>query len=264
MPYILRKKKYNKAKKNYKKKTLSKKTVNAIKSIARKTLEKTRELKSKVVTVDEYQLTLNSSGVMTTNQTNNYLFNYLSSGTGDSQRVGSQIQPVSLNMKGWLKINGTTTDANYREIKSRVIMGYVDNDSLQQLEASLSTSPVFWSNEAVIPTGDFRDIIRGLNWKFIRPIYDRTFTIAPNYQFNDGSPAQATFYTSKMKDYASINIKHKFGKNAEMRWDSINNDCFQKKNIVCLVFNRLMNDDVIVSTIPVEFNLEGNFNFYDA
>lgn len=267
MPYKSKKtyKTANKKRKMYKKSnTFTKKQVNTIKTLALKSVNKTRELKFRNVQVDEYQVLLNSSGVVTTNLTNNYLFNYLSSGTASSQRTGTQVNPVSLHLRGWAKINGDTNDASFREIKSRVIMGYVDNDSLQDLESSLSSSLVFWNGEPEIPTGDYKDVIRKLNYKFINPIYDRTFTIAPNMYQQDGNNVPTTFIGSKLKDYYNININKKFGKNSEIRWDSINNDCWQKQNLVMLVFNRLMNDDTVLTTIPLEFCLEGGFYFHDA
>lgn len=259
MPF--RKKAYRR-KRNYRrgsKMPFSKRQTNVIKSLALKQTEKTRETKSITIQMDEVLVPIGGQGVIESSAlTNPYVLNYMQGGNMQARRVGNQIHPVSFNLKGWSKINGTSSSSSSREIALRVCLGYVDNDTLQTMETSLNSVPLFWTNNAVVPAGDYKDAIRPFSWKAFKPIYDRVHKVRPNYTQADGDS------TSLGKDYCMLNIRHKFSKTAELRLDSINNDCWQKQNLVMIVFSRLMNDDTAISTLAHEFCLEGNFYYTDA
>ena len=232
----------------------SKRQTNVIKSLALKTTKKIAETKFLNITVDEKLCPLGSSSVITNNLTNSYVYNYMSVGTGRSQRVGHQINPLGLKLRGWTKINGVSNSASSREVALRVVMGYVDNDSLQTLENSLASFPLMWNGTETILTGDYRDIMRSFSWKAFKPVYDKVIKVRPDYEVNSSTANDMVSYG---KDYAMININHKFGKNCELRYDATNGDCWQKQNLVLLTFSRLMTDDTTLTSLSHEFCLEG-------
>lgn len=243
----------------------SKKQAKAIKSLALKTTNKTRELKNVNVNVNEYNVSLGGAAMIRNDLGNDYIYNYVAQGDGHYNRDGNQIQPIGLSLRGWTKINGSFTNASYREIALRVVAAYVSDDTLNELETGFNSTQVFWSNQSVIPTGDYRDILRKFNYSKIQPIYDRTFKVAPSPQFSDGaSSVVQTTPAVGVKDYAMININHKFSKNSELTWSHQYGDCWQKKNLVLFAVSRLMNDDTDITTVTHEFCLEGNFYYHDA
>lgn len=236
-----------------------------IKSMIRKYVDKTRELKIKNYIVDEDTIVFASQGVINNNSGNGgYTYNYVSQGDSNSERDGNQIQPVSVHMKGWAKLDSYSAESSYRESKLRLIWGFMDNDSLLKLQTSLSNSPIFWNGTGgVIPTNDFKDITRNLNYKFIKPVSDKTYNLAPNTIYYDSTGTSTYSTDSKMKDYFMINFKHKFGKSAELTWDNTNN-CWQKQNLVCIAFHRALNDDTQITSLNVEFCMEGSFYYFDS
>ena len=238
----------------------SKRQTNVIKSLALKTTKQIAETKFLNVSVDEATCPIGSSAVITNNLNNSYVYNYMTVGTGRSQRVGHQINPIALKLKGWHKLNGVSNGASAREVALRVVLGYVDNDSLQTLEAGLGSFPLFWNGTASIYTNDYRDIMRSFNWKAFKPVYDKVFKVRPDYENSAGS---ANEVVPQGKDYAMININHKFGKKAELRYDAVNQDCWQKQNLVMLCFSRLMTDDTTLTTLAHEFCLEGGLYYTD-
>lgn len=271
MPYFKKrnfKKRYptrRRPKRFRKRSPFSKRQQSVVRSIALKAVNKTRELKQRNIAVDEYQTAFPGAGVITNNLTNSYVYNYIGEGDGYKQRVGNQIQPVSLRLKGWVKVNGNSNDAAYHECAVRIIAGFVDNDSLQDLESSLSTSRMFWNGNSTIPAGDYKDITRNLNWKFIRPIYDKKFTLAPATNLIDsGNGTSTTTSPNGIRDYKLLNISHKFGKMAELTLDSEHADCWQKQNLVIISFARTLNDDISLTSNVLEYCLEGNFYFHDS
>lgn len=236
-----------------------------IKNMIRKYVNKTRELKAKNYIVDEDTIVFASQGVINNNSGNGgYTYNYVAQGDENYQRDGNQIQPVSVRMKGWAKLDAESNESSYRESKLRLIWGLMDNDSLLKLQTSLSGAPIFWNGtEGVIPTNDFKDITRNLNYKFIRPVSDKTYSLAPNTIYYDSNGTAVTTTDSKMKDYFMIDFKYKFGKQAELTWDKTNN-CWQKQNLVCIAFHRALNDDTQITSLNVEFCMEGSFYYFDS
>lgn len=241
------------------KRSFSKRQVNVIKSLALKTTNKTRELKSLNLTVNEDIIPIGGQGIIQNAASNTYVYNYVSSGTGVGTRIGNKVTPVRLTLKGWHKINGLSTSSSSREIALRVCMGYVDNATLQELENSFTATPLFWSNKPTVYTADYRDALRNFNWKAFRPIYDKTFKVRPDYKQSNTDTA-----VPQGKDYGMVNINHTFSKSNELTADTIATDCWQKNNLVMFCYSRLMNDDTALSTLVHEFCLEGNFQFYDA
>lgn len=236
--------------------------VRAIKNISLRTVNKTRELKCSNFSVDEYQMTIGGSGPIHSNMSNNRLMNYVARGDARNQRNGNQINPQRFTLKGWCKIQGYSNSSAYQELKVRVVVGYMDNNTIADLIASSSTVPYFWNGQPVIATGDYRDILRNLNYKAITPMYDRTYSIAPAPEYTFDSTQTTT--QTKLKDYFNIYINKKLPSRKELTWDPIANDMWQEKNIVALAFIRTMNDDTVITTNVVEFNLEGNFYYHDA
>lgn len=250
----------------YGKYPFSKKQVNIIKHQALKVVNKTRELKNMHFTVDERTVSLGSQGIIRNNLGNSYVYNYIPQNDGQGGRIGNQINPISFRLSGWHKINTEFSNASYREVQLRVVLAYVDNDTLQTLESSLTAAPIMWSNQAIPMAGDYKDILRSFNWKMINPIMDKTFTVAPNPTFPSGDSGGLvnTYPAQKFKDYGIIKYNHRFNPKKELQWDNVNNDCWQKNNLVLFAISRLMNDDLDVQAAQHEFCLEGNFYFHDA
>lgn len=240
----------------------SKRQTNVIRSLAVKSVNKTRECKVLPVHVDEYQVAFAGQGaVRNNNSLNDYVYNLPTNrGTANNYMIGTQIQPLYLHLRGWCKFTGTTSVPSAAECAVRLIAGFVDDQTLAEIETGVNSTLLFYSNEARIATGDYRDIIRGLNWAKIQPVFDRVFKVAPNP--ND----QNSTSISKLKDYFDINIKHKFSKSQELTLSQMNSnhDRWTKKNLVLLTFSRTMNDDAIITTLAHEFSLEGCFKYYDA
>lgn len=253
----LRRRRYGK----YGKRAFTKKQVNIIKSQALKVVNKTRELKNMHFTVDERTISLGSQGIIRNNLGNSYVYNYIPQNDGQGGRIGNQINPISFRLSGWHKINTEFANASYREVQLRVVLAYVDNDTLQQLETSFASAPIMWSNQAIPLSLDYKDVLRSFNWKMINPIFDKTYTVAPNPIYDSGS---ATYPAQKCKDYGIIKYNHRFNPKKELQWDNVENDCWQKNNMVLFAISRLMNDDVDVQSAQHEFCLEGNFYFHDA
>lgn len=241
---------------------LSKSQASAVKKLALNTVNKSRELKCVNFHVDEKQVTLPSSGAVTTNLSNNLMFNYVGVGQQQNQRIGKQVNPRRFVCRGWGKINGLANLSAYQELKVRLVFGYVDNDTLADISASSSIVPYFWNGKSVVAAGDFRDILRNLNYKIISPFYDRTFSIAPAPEFTFDSNTVTS--QTRLKDHFTFSINKVMPRSKEITWDSTSSDMWQEKNIVCLSFVRTMNDDTLVTTNVLEYCMEGNFFYHDA
>lgn len=245
----------------------SKTQTRTIKALVNKSVNKTREMKNRPYVIDDEQITLGGSSVLecTNTQPNTYVLNFMPNGTTNQQRIGTQCTPQRFVMKGWAKILSSPDDnyfASQEQVYVRTVMGYVDNNTLQQMEASISNVPWFWNGTEQISTSTYKDIIRNLNYSVIRPVYDKTKSIAPTAYMNNTSGAQEGL-TPQMKDHFRISINHKFPKNMELTVDADEGDCWQRHNLVCLVFSRTMNDKS-ANGPNIHFFLEGQLYYTDA
>lgn len=248
-----------KPKRSYKK--MKRIGVKGIKKVVSKMINSTREMKRLDVQVDERQLTIPGQGLMTNNLDTNSLFNYMDQGTSPSKRIGNQIQPVGIDLKGWLRFTSATNQAFDSDTKVRLITGYVDDLTFVSAKSSFNSVNWFWNGKGAIPTSDYRDITRNLNYHIITPLSDKTYTMSPATIYNGSS---VLTYPGKHPSMRTIRIKHKFGPKEVTISQVSTENCWQKRNLIILAFVRLASDDTFVPATNMEFIMEGGFYYHDA
>lgn len=224
-------------------------------------VNKSRELKRLDVQIDEKQLPIPGQGLITNNLSTSGIYNYMAQGTGNNQRVGSQIQPVGIDLKGWMRYTSATGSAMQADTKIRVIAGYVDDLTYLSAATTFSSVNWFWNGQGAIMTSDYRDITRGLNFHTITPLIDRTYTMSPGTVFNGST--QIT-YPGSFKNLKDLRIKLKFGEKELVKSQITTENCWQKRNLILLAFIRLASDDASVPATNMEFVMEGGFYYHDA
>lgn len=217
---------YKRRNRKYRKYPFSKKQVSIIKAQALRVVNKTRELKNMHFTVDERTITIGGSGIIRNNLGNSYVYNYIPQNDGVGGRIGNQINPISFRISGWHKLGPQQSDSSYREVQLRVVLAYVDNNTLQALEQSFANTPILWSNQAVPIFNDYKDVLRSFNWKMINPIMDKTFTVAPSTIFDPDAASLPAILANMVKDYGLIKFNHRFNTRKELQWDTEENDCW--------------------------------------
>lgn len=271
MAYFKKRRFRKRAPRRYKKSKMSfsSSQMKMIKTLALNTVNKTRELKTRNFAADNQLVTLGGSKLIVTNNSpNSYVMNYMPVGNTYKTRQGNQINPIRFTLQGYGKIRGNAdlsylTSAN--QIFCRTVVGYANADILQDIEGSIANVPWFWNGQEVVAAGNYKDILRKFNYSVFRPFYDKTKALSPSAFVTDGSTTETVeSLTPQMKDHYQININHKFKRGTELTNDTTENDCWNKNNIICLVFCRTMSDDLTPATINLHVWLEGNLYYHDA
>lgn len=259
-----KKKMYVKGKRPYikKRKPKNKMLMKQVANQVIKTINKTRETKRLDVQVDEKQITVPGQGLILNNLANDGIYNYMSVGTGASARIGDQIHPVGIDLKGWMRFTSAVNPAFLSDCKVRLICGYVDDITYASARSSMTSVNWFWNGQGTVYSNDYKDITRSLNYRVINPIMDRTYTMAPTTQYN-GSTVQT--FPSNFTNLKTLRIKHRFGKKMELQKSQLATEaCWQKNNLIILTFIRLASDDTYVSPTNLEFVMEGGFYYQDS
>lgn len=239
----------------------SKMTVKSVKKFVSKMINSSREMKRLDVQVDEKQITIPGQGLITNNLTSNGIYNYMGVGTGADQRTGNQIQPVGIDLKGWMRFTSAVTSAFQADCKIRVIAGYVDDLTYVSAKSSFTSVNWFWNGKGAIYTDDFRDITRNLNYHVITPLSDRTYSMSPTTVFSGGN---VTTNPANMPHMRTLRVRHKFGPKELQVSQVTTENCWQKRNLILLAFVRLASDDLNIPATILEFVMEGGFYYHDA
>lgn len=249
----------------------NKRQARVIKSLALKSFRKGQEIKRCFKKVNEFPIApqLSSAVIndildMDTGDTGDN-FTQLSIAGNQKQRWGNEVQPLSLNIRGLIKINGSTTTQDTRETMVRLVL--VERN--QNTPAIPTSDQLFMiGNDTEAPAGDINDIFAPFNWKYVRPVYDRTFKLCPASTQQLVSGTGTTTFVNGSKDYATFNIRHYFGKNAKpMKWSvdaNTVNAYANDRNYQLFVYARNMNDDNVLTTNTVEISCTSIFSYYDS
>lgn len=260
--YMAGKAKTDKPKNNMKRKRSQKKKDNSLKQMVTSLINKGREMKRQEIYIDEQQIGPPGQALLlSSNIPTDGVYNYVQAGTGGTQRTGAQIQPISLDFKGWMRFTSNLDSAPTADCKVRLIAGYVDDITYVSARTSFTSVQWFWNGEGVITTNDFRDITRGLNWHLIQPVYDKTFTMSPATRFNGSNVVTNPASFENMKEFR---IKHKFSGKEVIKSPITTENVWQKKNFICMAWVRLASDDLAVPATNIEFVAEGGFYYHDA
>lgn len=235
--------------------------IKGVRKVVSEMINSTREMKRLDVQVDEKQLTIPGQGFITNNLTSNAIYNYMSIGTGPTNRIGNQIQPVGIDLKGWMRFTSQLASAAQADTKVRLITGYVDDLTYVSAKSSFNSVNWFWNGQGAITTSDYRDITRNLNYHVITPLSDKTYTMTPAPTYNG-----STIVTNpgNFTNLRTLRIKHKFGPKEVQVSQVTTENCWQKRNLVILAFVRLASDDLAVPATNLEFVMEGGFYYHDA
>ena len=249
---------------------LSKRQAFAVKKLALSTVRKGQEIKRCFKKVNEEDVSpqlathfLDSIQDMDTGSVGEN-FTELSVAGNVKQRWGTEVQPLALNIKGFIKINGTTDVQDRRETFVRLLL--VERNENTPAIAS-SDQLLLVGNETSAVAGDVNDIFAPINWKYVKPVYDRTFKLCPAL-YNDNDPMNATQRVNGTRDFATFKIRHYFGKNAKpMKWSynaESGNAYANSKNYQMLIMTRNMNDDTAITSNTLEVSCTSIFSYYDS
>jgi hypothetical protein len=164
---------------------------------------------------------------------------------------------------GLMKINGATTLSG-RSVLVRVVCGwlqdFIDPSTLMTQELVLK------SGTSAVPAGDFKDIYANINWNIVRPIYDRVHTMSPLSSIDPTVAGNYISYANGKPDWKRFSIRHRFGKDATQSYQkgTPSDGLPQSHRLVMFTFVRPMNDDIITTSLSVEFTGVTKFTYTDA
>jgi hypothetical protein len=196
-------------------------------------------------------------------------FNPLYGGTGPSRIVGTTVDPVSFKYQGyirpvgawmegknvvpntnnnndiWNTIPNSSSDIFQQQNLVRVIFAHQrPNVGPTPQEGDKTNNPMVTTSDtrlfkgvgdiAVARTGDYRDLIRSINWDITKPFYDKTFFFGGDATTQTTFPIEA-FHKYKPSDTIKYNV------NATLEGTKEYNPV--GGGIVMYVFTRYANDD---------------------
>jgi len=231
-------------------------TERQIKKIAKEANKEQAEPKAIYNIFDEYQLgsmtgsacLVGSNGHVNTNPVP-------AKGDGVDKRDGNEIQPVSWNFKGHMKIQGSSINLDNRISHIRVLACFFDDKNAPN-EAMDNTNVLLGTDgNARALYHDFRDNYSDINWSFLKPFYDKNFVLTPGQIMPVYNSSSSTFNNSYAgpASVVKLNISHKFKTNSVLRCDEAVDTMWNgRNNIALIVLCRNLNDDTTTSTLYTE------------
>lgn len=271
MPY---RKKYNKGRRrgNFKgrqTRKFSKPQARTIRNIARAVAIKTREKKCLYTDLDEQKVSLNYGNGMfafsgfDAGISSVYCPTVVERGDAANQRDGNSLNPQYFEFEGLMKIDAATATSG-RSVLVRLVCGWLQRN--EDPSTLLSGEIIRKSGTSASLAGDFKDIYADINWNLVRPIHDKVYELSPLGYLDPSQVGNYVSYANGKPDYRRFKIRHKFGKDAVQNYTkgAPSDGLAMSHNLVCFALVRPMNDDIITTTLNVEFTGVTKFIYTDS
>ena len=213
------------------------------------------ETKVQFTDLDEIAIGQNSENTVTP-------FNLVAHGNQGNQRIGSKIDPISMQLQMWFRPRGLVNSGNIASdpaaqydsaFYSRIIICRqkegVKYVSSTPAPISVTNSDIFVkAGNSVGPlSNDFRDMFYKMNPRLLQTVYDRKFFIPMQYKMNN----------TKM-----INFTYRFPKSVRNTYSD--NSEYPDQPLLMFIINRFADDDAHATEKTIEYSGQAVFKYKDA
>lgn len=189
-------------------------------------------------------------------------FNLVAHGNQGNQRIGSKIDPVSMQLRMWFRPRGLNNTGN----ASGDPAGQYDSAFFSRIIIVRQKAGVKYVGNSPVPiavtnpdlfikagnaTGglayNFNDLLYKMNPRLVQTIYDRKFFIPMQYKMNNTKQVNFTYRFPK-------SVRNTFSDNSE----------YPDQPLIMIVINRFADDDSHATEKTIEYSGQAIFKYKDA